>query len=262
MPLHCGKVPIEHFFYLYTCLPCTLNTTLNKYVDAANLVEKFKVHSPVLRGSYIHPSTRTPKCYAPINAASNEQTLGHWLSLVSQNKLNIGCQVIFVTQTALSILKDQFFANIPKPEAFLGSDKRLKRLGKNFESFANKKLAFANELPGHNATKLVSLVHTNLDCQTSHFAVEMLSKWNDTAKAFVTSKMGIKNPRNLELRLKGVNQFAKPPTALAQLRSNFEGHYRPSFNLCVHIANLSWTKQFYPSFRIDQCVQNMIMRTR
>lgn len=229
---------------------------------AVNLVSKFKVRSPVLRGSYIYPSTRTPKCYAPINAASNEQTLGNWLSLVSNSKSSVGCQVIFVTQSALSILKDQFFALVPKPEGFLGSDKRLKRLAKTFEAFANKKLAVANELPGHNATKLISLVRNNSDCQTSHFAIEMLSKWNATAKDFVTSKMGIKNPRNFEVRLKGANQFAKPPTALAQLRSKFEQHYRPSYTLCQHIANLGWTKQFYPSFRIDRCVQNMIMRNR
>ena len=164
-----------------------------------------------------------------------------------------------MTQSALSIFKDQFFALIPKPEAFLGSDKRLNRLGKNFEEFVGKKLAFANEVPEHNATRLLSFVHNNSNCQTSHFAIEMASKWNATVKAFVTSKMDIKSPQKWDLQLKGVNQFATTSKALTQLRSNFESYYRPSLRLCRQIAKLSWTLQFYPSFRIDRCIQNMVM---
>ena len=252
------------FLLLHVCFGVILPKALNNDAHdtyAGNLAFKYKVRSPVLRDSHIRTDTHAPKCYAPISSASNEHTLSNWLSLTRERKVNPRCHVVFVTQSALSIFKDQFFALISKPEMFLGSEKRLRRLGKNFEDFVDKKLSIANEVPGHNATKLLSLVHKGSHCQTSNFAIETFSEWNATVRTFVEFQMDIKNPQKLDVTMKSARQFAKVPTALSQLRSSFETHYTPSVKLCRKLAQLSWTLQFYPAFRVDRCIENMIMRT-
>lgn len=224
---------------------------------AVNLALNFKVRSPLLRGNYIRPDPHSPNCYAPITSANNDQTLGNWLSLTWGRKMvSTRCHVIFVTQSLLEMFKDQFFAGIPKPDTFLGSQKRLRRAGKYFEDFVANKLSNANELSSHNATTLLSRVHSS-SCATSQFTVESLSEWNATVKAFVTSEMGIRNPQKWEVIAKGAHQIPTVPTALSQLRSAFESSYRPSLKLCSKIAQLSWTKNFYPSFTVQECVGNM-----